>query len=95
MKKARLVLAGVVLLVLVVLTFVTVLAARGNVPTWARDLNCDGRVSIAEWYEAGNDHGWRPAVGGPPGCMEVFRFKDGLPDVLWCEQSPRCRPGVH
>ena len=77
--------------VLGVVALPTVLAALGDVPTWARDLNCDGRVSIAEWYEAGIEHGWRSAIGGPTGCMEVFRFKDGLPDVLWCERPPRCR----
>ena len=94
MSEARLVVAGTLLLLFVVLALVTVLAARGDVPTWARDLDCDGRVSIEEWYAAGIDHGWRPAVRGPPGCMEVFRFKDGLPDVLWCQQSPRCRRGL-
>jgi len=23
--------------------------------------------------------------------MEVFAFKDGMPEVIWCEASPRCR----
>jgi hypothetical protein len=46
---------------------------------------------MSEWYDLGIDHGWRPAVGGPSDCMEVFRFKDGLPVVLRCDSEPRCR----
>jgi len=91
MSKSKWVLVATVFVGVVVSSLRRVLAVLSPVPTWARDLNCDGRVSIAEWYEAGIDHGWRSAVGGPSGCMEVFRFKDGLPDVLWCDQAPRCR----
>jgi hypothetical protein len=70
--------------------WITVVAALGDVPWWARDLNCDGHVSIGEWYDAGIDHGWRGSMRGEPaGCMVAFEFKDGLRDVLWCEQR-RC-----
>lgn len=70
------------------------LAAVGDVPTWARDADCDGHVSMGEWQDLGIDHGWRPAVGGPSDCMEVFRFKDGLSVVLRCKSEPGCRLGV-
>ena len=72
--------------------------ARGDVPWSARDLDCDGSVSMGEWFWGGLDFGWRPATGGPPGCMEVYSLKDGLPVVLRCPpepvcpQEPECRP---
>jgi hypothetical protein len=69
----------------------TILAANAKVPGWARDFDCDGRVSIVEWYAGGLDHGWRASPGGPPGCREAFRYKDGMADVTWCEASPHCR----
>jgi hypothetical protein len=69
----------------------TTLAATSDVPWSRRDLDCSGHLSIAEWYAAGLDHGWRPATGGPPGCWEVFRYKDGLEVTVWCPASPECR----
>jgi hypothetical protein len=89
----RLLLAVAGMLAVLALAVATGLAASGDVPRWARDQNCDGRVSVAEWFDVGFDDGWRPAVGGPAGCMEAFRFKDGLPDVVWCGLPPRCTPG--
>ncbi len=90
MTKRRWLLAGGLATVLAS-SCPTALATLGDVPTWARDADCDGHVSVGEWYDLGIDHGWRPAVGGPHDCMEVFRFKDGLPVVLRCESEPRCR----
>jgi hypothetical protein len=58
---------------------------------WARDLNCDGQLTIRERFEGGLDYGWRASVTGPPGCMEAFRYKDGIPDVLWCGDPLTCR----
>lgn len=65
-----------------------VAAVRSDVPGGARDLDCDGSVTLAEWYRGGLDQGWRPAGPGTGGCMEVFRFKDGLPDVV--RHGSRC-----
>jgi hypothetical protein len=74
-----------------VLAVPIMLAASGDVPFWARDADCDGRVSLGEWLDLGIDYGWRPAIRGPPDCMEVFRFKDGLPVLLRCDSALRCR----
>src|SRR5437763_15700577 len=78
-------------LVLGLLAYLTMAAWNNPVPSGARDLDCDGSVSVSEWYSAGLDHGWRPASDGTTGCMEVFSRKDGLPGGCVCEQSPRCR----
>jgi hypothetical protein len=91
MTRHRWLRAGVVTLV-VVASCPTALAALGEVPTWARDADCDGHVDGGEWYGLGiGDYGWRPAVEGSSDCMAVFRFKDGMPVVLRCESEPRCR----
>jgi len=82
---------GVLIIGLILLAIPTMLAFAGPVPFWGRDLDCSGWVSVTEWYAGGIDFGWRPAIRGPPGCMEVFRLKDGLPEVSWCDQAPRCR----
>jgi hypothetical protein len=71
--------------------FVTTLAAAGDVPWSRRDLDCSGRVSIAEWYAAGLDYGWRQATRETPGCWEVFEYKDGRSVTVWCAASPECR----
>lgn len=92
-KSALLVAAAVV--IGTPLACVTVVAARGvkpwSVPWSKRDLDCNGSVSIVEWYTAGLDYGWRTAFDGPPGCWEVFSLKDGLPVTVWCPASPPCR----
>ena len=78
-------------LVLGLLAYLTMAAWNNPVPSGARDLDCDGSVSVSEWYSAGLDHGWRPASDGTKHCMEVFSLKDGLPVVCMCERAPRCR----
>lgn len=92
MTRRRWLLVGGLTLLIGIAAYPTMIAVMGDVPAWARDLNCNGRVSVAEWYDAGIDHGWRRAVGGPTDCMEVFRLKDGIAVVLRCETNPRCRP---
>jgi len=87
-RIATLSLAG---LVLGLLAYLTMAAWNNPVPAGARDLDCDGSVSVSEWYSAGLDHGWRHASDETTGCMEVFSLKDGLPVVCVCEQSPPCR----
>lgn len=86
--------AFLAVLALVVLAGVgyTAIAWRAGPPSAARDLDCDGVVSVSEWFSAGVDHGWRKATDGTPGCMEIFALKDGLPIVCVCEQEPLCRP---
>ena len=69
----------------------TLLAALGDVPREARDLDCSGLVTVGEWYAAGLDYGWRHATVGPTDCSEVFSLKDGLPVVLRCPEEPHCR----
>jgi hypothetical protein len=91
--RRRLVLPAVLLL-LPLLWFGprVVAAATSPVPAWARDLNCDGKVRIHEWYEGGLDHSFRRGTGD---CWEVFSLKDGLPDILWCGTPPSCgRPSI-
>jgi hypothetical protein len=70
----------------------TAIVWKDGPPSAARDLDCDGVVSLSEWYSAGLNDGWRSAIDGTPGCMEVFALKDGLPIVCVCAQEPRCRP---
>lgn len=83
------------LIFLIILAWPTIFSAISEVPRWARDMDCDGKVSISEWYTGGIDRGWRPATGGPSGCMEVYRIKDGALEVVRCEEPPRCRlPGA-
>lgn len=69
----------------------TLLAAVGDVPWAARDLDCSGMVSVGEWYSGGFDYGWRRAMDGPPECVEVFALKDGLAVAQRCPEAPRCR----
>ena len=95
MTARRWLFSGVLVLLLGMAACPTTLAALGEVPTWARDLNCDGHVDMGEWFDLGIDHGWRPAIGGPSDCMEVYSFKDAMPVVLRCETSPHCRPPSH
>jgi hypothetical protein len=68
----------------------TWVAASGDVPFRARDLDCDGALGIGEWYSAGLDHGWRTAGPGAAGCSEVFALKDGRTVATWCDASPPC-----
>jgi len=81
-------------LILAVGLFATTQAARGAVPTWARDLDCDGHLSVGEWFEAGLDYGWRSVAGNAQGCSQVFRLKDGLPGTTWCGTPPRCQSAL-
>jgi hypothetical protein len=86
---------GTVVLVLVTAGgWFAAMAADGEVPSYARDLDCDGHVSVGEWTAGGLDYGWRRASDGPAECMEVFSLKDGLPQSLWCGTLPRCQSGV-
>lgn len=93
MRGRVLLVAGAALLVAPV-AWATYRAAVGvpgvAVPWSARDLDCSGKVSLWEWYGAGLDYGWRPAISGGPGCMEVFALKDGTPVAVWCPSSPLC-----
>ena len=73
----------------------TAIAWHDGPPSAARDLDCDGVVSLSEWYSGGLNHGWRKPTDGTPGCMEVFALKDGLPVVCVCAQGPHCRPAQH
>lgn len=62
-----------------------------SVPDEARDFDCDGTVTLREWFAAAGDYGWRESLSSPGECMEVFAYKDGLPVVLHCAAEPRCR----
>jgi hypothetical protein len=87
-------LVAVVVVVVAPIACVTLIAAPGgalSVPSSKRDLDCDGSISMSEWYAAGLEDGWRPATYGPAGCWEVFRLKDGMPVTVWCPASPACR----
>jgi energy-converting hydrogenase Eha subunit G len=66
------------------------LAREGDVPEPWRDLNCDGKVSWAEWLRGGIDFRLRPS-GLVPGCEEVFAVKTGRAMVVRCEAPPQCR----
>ena len=67
------------------------LAREGDVPEPWRDLNCDGKVSWAEWLRGGIDFRLRPSEL-VPGCQDVFAVKTGRAMVVRCEAPPQCRP---
>ena len=66
------------------------LAREGEVPDALRDLNCDGKVSPAEWLRGGIDFRLRPSQL-VPGCQDVYSVKSGQVLVVRCEEEPRCR----
>jgi len=66
------------------------LAREGEVPEAMRDLNCDGKVSTAEWLRGGIDFRLRPSRLAP-GCQDVYAVKSGQVLVVRCPQEPRCR----
>ena len=66
------------------------LAREGDVPEEWRDLNCDGKVSAAEWLRGGIDFRIRPSQL-VPGCTDVFMVKTGAPVVVRCANPPTCR----
>ena len=66
------------------------LAREGEVPEAWRDLNCDGKVSWAEWLRGGIDFRLRPSEL-IPGCQEVYAVKTGRALVVRCEAAPQCR----
>ena len=66
------------------------LAREGDVPAELRDLNCDGKVSAAEWLRGGIDFRLRSSRL-LPGCQDVYAVKSGDVLVVRCPQEPRCR----
>jgi len=66
------------------------LAREGEVPAAWRDLDCDGKVSWAEWLRGGIDFRLRPSQL-VPGCQDVYAVKTGRVMVLRCEAAPKCR----
>jgi energy-converting hydrogenase Eha subunit G len=66
------------------------LAREGEVPEAWRDLDCDGKVSWAEWLRGGIDFRLRPSEL-VPGCQDVYAVKTGRAMVLRCESAPQCR----
>ena len=66
------------------------LAREGEVPAAWRDLDCDGKVSWAEWLRGGIDFRVRPSQL-VPGCQDVYAVKTGRVMVLRCESAPQCR----
>jgi hypothetical protein len=66
------------------------LAREGDVPDAFRDLDCDGKVSWAEWLRGGIDFRLRPSQI-VPGCQDVYAVKSGAVVVVRCEIAPRCR----
>ena len=66
------------------------LAREGEVPEAWRDLDCDGKVSWAEWLRGGIDFRLRPSQL-VPGCQDVYAVKTGRVMVLRCETAPKCR----
>jgi len=66
------------------------LAREGEVPAELRDLNCDGKVSRAEWLRGGIDFRLRPSRL-VPGCQDVYSVKSGQVLVVHCPTEPRCR----
>src|SRR5207302_1709992 len=59
-------------------------------PGELRDLNCDGKVSPAEWLRGGIDFRLRPSAL-VSGCKDVYAVKAGQVLVVRCLQEPRCR----
>ena len=70
------------------------LAREGEVPEAWRDLDCDGKVSWAEWLRGGIDFRVRPSQL-VPGCHDVYAVKTGRVMVLRCEAPPKCRNMRH
>jgi hypothetical protein len=66
------------------------LAQEGEVPEAFRDLNCDGKVSPAEWLRGGIDFRLRPSKL-VEGCQDVYMVKSSEAVVVRCETAPRCR----
>jgi hypothetical protein len=66
------------------------LAREGEVPEAWRDLDCDGKVSWAEWLRGGIDFRLRPSQL-VPGCQDVYAVKTGRALVVRCEAAPQCR----
>lgn len=66
------------------------LAREGDVPDAWRDLDCDGKVSWAEWLRGGIDFRLRPSQL-VPGCQDVYAAKTGRAMVVRCEAAPQCR----
>ena len=66
------------------------LAREGEVPEAWRDLDCDGKVSWAEWLRGGIDFRLRPSEL-VPGCRDVYAVKTGRAMVVRCEAAPQCR----
>jgi hypothetical protein len=66
------------------------LAREGDVPEAFRDLDCDGKVSWAEWLRGGIDFRLRPSEL-VPGCQDVYAVKTGRAMVVRCEAAPQCR----
>ncbi len=66
------------------------LAREGDVPEAWRDLDCDGKVSWAEWLRGGIDFRLRPSEL-VPGCQEVYHVKSGQTLLVRCEAAPQCR----
>ena len=66
------------------------LAREGEVPPPWRDLDCDGKVSWAEWLRGGIDFRLRPSQL-VPGCTEVYAVNTGRALVVRCESAPQCR----
>jgi hypothetical protein len=66
------------------------LAREGEVPDEFRDLDCDGKVSWAEWLRGGIDFRLRPSKL-VEGCQDVYFSKDGTVVVVRCPEPPRCR----
>ena len=66
------------------------LAREGEVPAGWRDLDCDGKVSFAEWLRGGIDFRLRPSAL-VPGCQEIYAVKTGVPVALHCAEPPVCR----
>ena len=52
------------------------LAREGEVPDAFRDLDCDGKVSPAEWLRGGIDFRLRPSQV-VPGCQDGYSAKSG------------------
>ena len=66
------------------------LAREGEVPEPWRDLDCDGKVSWAEWLRGGIDFRLRSSEL-VPGCQDVYAVKTGRAMVVRCEAAPQCR----
>ena len=57
------------------------LAREGDVPEAWRDLDCDGKISWAEWLRGGIDFRLRPSQL-VPGCQDIYAVKSGAPIVV-------------